>query len=1407
MLTIFISHVDADNELAQALAGELESFGYGTWYYERDSLPGVKYVVSTYNAIIHCEVFLILISYQSLASNQVQIELERAHEASKNIIPILYGVTDAEYKRKSVSWKQMIGASTSCQVTPETVRVVAEKIARGLAQASPEGESPPPPPFSPRPQASAGLPTQGFLATRQAKFEIAMEEGDRLLDSRDWGAAEAAYRRGMAVPGFGDAVFAIDGIKAAQAMLSEERRIAEEKRLADEKRLAEEKRAADEKRAIEAKRLAEEKRIAEEKRLAEEKRVADEKRAAEARHQAEEKRAADETRAAEAKRLTEARRIAEEQRQAEEKRLADEKRLAEAKRAADEKHAADEKRRAAEAKRQAEEKRLMEEKRVADEKRAAEARRVAEEKRLAEEKRVADEKRAAEARRQRQHLATLRVPEGCRAVDGTEAEPYSKSGWAQEIVHEATGMAFRFIPPGAFTMGSPAEEHRFGDMVQHRVTLTQGFYIGKCQVTQAQWERVTGANPSRFKGADLPVEKVSWDDCRAFLQKLGTGARLPTEAEWEYACRAGTTTALNSGKALTSADGRCPNLDEVAWHGANSDLKTHSVGQKRPNAWGLYDMHGNVWEWCWDYSDYGAYSEETAIDPQGAKSGSSRVVRGGSWRDDKFSSSSRRDGRQDYDYDFIGFRAVLPLAHAAEAKRLAEENRLVDEKRASEVKRVAEAKRLADEKRAAEVKRVAEAKRLADEKRAAEVKRVAEAKRLADEKRLAEEQRQRQYLAAVAAGEAAFKRQDFEAAAREARNALGLVPAGAEALALTERLLPTLEVRSLVDGRNIPGAVIGFSGKASEHRTPVTFKFEPGKRYEVSVSLSAADGRGYAPALKTFVADWRGPQVWAANLAEAKPEPPKLRVPEGCRVAAGAAAEPFSKSGWAQEIVHEATGMAFRFIPPGAFTMGSPAAEAERGDDEVQHRVTLTQGFYIGKCQVTQAQWERVTGANPSHFKGADLPVETVSWDDCQAFLQKLGSGARLPTEAEWEYACRAGTEAALNSGKAVTSADGRCPNLDEVAWYNANSGSKSHPVGQKRPNAWGLYDMHGNVWEWCADWHGCYHPTWSVTDPQGAQSGALRVLRGGGWDDIAPYCRSSRRYYDLPDNAYDLAGFRAVLPLGQMWAANLTACKPEPPKLRVPEGCRAVEGTAAEPFSKSGWAQEIVHAATGMAFRFIPPGAFTMGSPAEELGRSDVEVQHRVTLTRGFYLGKYQVTQAQWEKAMGTNPSGFKGADLPVETVSWNDCQAFLKKLGSGARLPTEAEWEYACRAGTTSALNSGKVLTTEYGLCPNLDEVAWYCENSESTHPVGQKRPNAWGLHDMHGNVWNWCSDWYGAYPAGAASDPYGAQNGSARVLRGGSWSLIAPRCRSAGRTNGTPDYANDYIGFRAALPLGQQ
>ena len=215
------------------------------------------------------------------------------------------------------------------------------------------------------------------------------------------------------------------------------------------------------------------------------------------------------------------------------------------------------------------------------------------------------------------------------------------------------------------------------------------------------------------------------------------------------------------------------------------------------------------------------------------------------------------------------------------------------------------------------------------------------------------------------------------------------------------------------------------------------------------------------------------------------------------------------------------------YVSGGTFTMGATSEQGSGAynDEKPVHSVTLS-SFYICKYEVTQALWNAVMGSNPSNWKGDDLPVETVSRDDCQTFIRKLnaltGKNFRLPTEAEWEFAARGG-----NNSRGYKYAGSN--NIETVAWYQGNSGNKTHVVGTKSPNELGLYDMSGNVWEWCQDWYGSYSSA-SQTNPTGASSGSDRVLRGGDWFTIARCSRSSNRINGTPDNCGSIRGLRLVL-------------------------------------------------------------------------------------------------------------------------------------------------------------------------------------------------------------------------------------------------------------------------------------
>ncbi len=232
------------------------------------------------------------------------------------------------------------------------------------------------------------------------------------------------------------------------------------------------------------------------------------------------------------------------------------------------------------------------------------------------------------------------------------------------------------------------------------------------------------------------------------------------------------------------------------------------------------------------------------------------------------------------------------------------------------------------------------------------------------------------------------------------------------------------------------------------------------------------------------------------------------------------------------EVKTRKTGIALRLVPAGSFIMGSPWSGSVTGGDEgSMHQVTLSRPMYVAKFEITQGQWKAVMGYNPSRFKdvGENAPVENVSWDDCQEFCRMLAkleasqpTSFRLPTEAEWEYSCRAGT------------AEPYAGEIHWMGWYLGNGSGRTHQVGTKASNAWGLHDMHGNVQEWCQDWYREENPPEDVIDPLGPQSGFDRVLRSGSWYHVARLCSSFHRFWEKPAYRYDWSGFRIVMTVNQ---------------------------------------------------------------------------------------------------------------------------------------------------------------------------------------------------------------------------------------------------------------------------------
>ena len=496
-------------------------------------------------------------------------------------------------------------------------------------------------------------------------------------------------------------------------------------------------------------------------------------------------------------------------------------------------------------------------------------------------------------------------------------------------------------------------------------------------------------------------------------------------------------------------------------------------------------------------------------------------------------------------------------------------------------------------------------------------------------------------------------------------------------------------------------------------------------------------------------------------------------------------------------------------VEAGSFEMGKK--DGDNLGNEFSHRVTLKHDFYIGKTEVTQAQWKAVMTNNPSSWKSDDLPVEHVSWEDAQEFCKrmneifanKLPDGYRfdLPTEAQWEFAARGGNKSSgyKYSGSAIPSV---------VAWHADNSGNKPHPVGQKQANELGLYDMCGNVAEWCRDWYEnsfAADPEFlrgNIESPMGqgeTQIRGLRVIRGGNYgSNVVLHCRVASRFVFSYGKGLSEIGFRlALVPIEEDAQANET--------MFTDENMNQSASVKEFIFPGSG--------GVGLYMIKVEAGTFTMGANDDE--NDSNEKPHVVNLKHDFYIGQTEVTQAQWKEVANSNPSRFKGDDLPVEQVSWEDAHAFCKELnelfmddlpeGYHFDLPTEAQWEYAARGGNKSCgyKYSGSGIT---------DSVAWFIDSKSNleTHPVGMKLANELGLYDMSGNVHEWCRDWY---EEDYADDPEFLRGNvktlqgkgwilGPRVKRGGSFISSSFRCRVASRQGEDASMHLDHLGFRLAL-----
>ena len=444
------------------------------------------------------------------------------------------------------------------------------------------------------------------------------------------------------------------------------------------------------------------------------------------------------------------------------------------------------------------------------------------------------------------------------------------------------------------------------------------------------------------------------------------------------------------------------------------------------------------------------------------------------------------------------------------------------------------------------------------------------------------------------------------------------------------------------------------------------------------------------------------------------------------------------------------------YVAPGSFMMGSDNDSSKEGRARPVHKVTLTKGFWLGKYEVTQRQWQQVMGNNPSKFRGDDLPVEQISWDDCQSFIEKVNARlkdntARLPTEAEWEYACRAGT----------TGDFGGTGQLDDMGWYVANSDGTTHPVGQKQANAWGFHDMHGNVLEWCLDWLGPYSEG-SVTDPLGSSSSSTRKgCRGGCRYEKKQDCASGHRVAQTTSYSGGGVGFR--LCMNAEGPAGASARGNDVPVASV----KAPDANAKRPMK--------IQLGGGVEIEMLPcpAGTFTMGSIGSS-SRQSAWRAHRVTISRSFWMSRYPLTYAQAKAITGKTckeenqwgvppfPWAALGGDKTPAGASPRQALELLETMnakyarrlpkGYVFRFPTEAEWEYgfkggkegywdgdACKRRIISVEERQKAMERKGLKVRDFEKFPWVLPYV----PVGTKEPNEWGFYDLLGNGWTYLLD----------------------------------------------------------------
>ena len=911
---------------------------------------------------------------------------------------------------------------------------------------------------------------------------------------------------------------------------------------------------------------------------------------------------------------------------------------------------------------------------------------------------------------------------------------------------EVNGMSFNMmgVKGGTFMMGK-------GRSDAHQVTLSD-YYIGETEVTCGLWKAVMGSLPasqSKYPD-DFPVAHITLADCRQFAERLseltGRHFRVPTEAEWEYAARGGHK---SQGYLYAGSD----DINEVAyWQGnvnrddnGNIIHRPVPVKSRRPNELGVYDMTGNICEWVSDW--HAAYNKYPQINPTGpavpADPNYPCHYRGGCWTyTAEQSETTYRHGFYNRGANGIGLRLVMSDVEPFRAIYINDTTRFYLRpveggtfRMGVGAENYVEREGQYDHKDSTthlvtlssyHMTETAVTQGLWRAVMGTDIQDMVAASRYPDNK--------------VKQGDA------IPMTYVRLRDAINFIDRLNALTGLQFRLPTEAEFEYAARGGQQSH---GYHYPGSNHADSVASASESDVAKKMPNELGIYDLTGCTREMCTDI--WKDKYIYDSHVVN----PVGPIQTSGNRVMRGGfhhgrPTALYDRTAYTPSWC--GVNMGFRLVLPeeqqrkmvhlsdrffemvyvkgGSFMMGAAEGDPDAQADEYpQHQVTLSD-YYIGQIEVTQQLWQTVMGSNPSKTKGNYLPVEQVTWDECQEFVARLsqltGQNFRLPTEAEWEYAARGG-----NHSRGYRFAGGN--GIDSVAWYEGNSEGKTHNVGTKLPNELGIYDMSGNAWEYCQDWYG-YYSDQAQTNPTGPESGTYVVGRGGGFESRKPldsiFCRISGRGVAWKAEKYRHVGLRVVLGTTTYEAA-------EPP----PAPCQTFE-------------------VNGVSFNMMC-----------------VEGE-----TYDYYIGQTEVTQGLWKKVMGYNNSIHQGEYLPVEKVSWEECQTFIQKLNEMTdlhfRLPTESEWEFAARGGKNSRGYT-------YAGSNSIDSVAWYQSNSqEQTHTIATLMPNELGIYDMSGNVWEWCEDHYDA--------------SAQRVVRGGSFYDAVSVCRISSRSGRNADYRS-YIGLR--------